>query len=44
MRNNPQRVAKEMPADDWFKESDIEGGQTSAPYFYWIIEGITSEN
>lgn len=35
---------KEMPADDWFKESDIEGGQTSAPYFYWIIEGITSEN
>ena len=35
---------KEMPADDWFKESDVEGGQTSAPYFYWVIEGITSEN
>ena len=24
--------------------SDVEGGQTSAPYFYWVIEGITSEN
>lgn len=33
----------EMPAGEWFKESDVAGGQTSAPYFYWIIEGITSE-
>ena len=34
----------EMKDGDCFKESDVEGGQTSAPYFYWIIEGITSEN
>lgn len=32
---------KEMPEGEWFKESDVEGGQTSAPYFYWVIEGIT---
>lgn len=33
-----------MEAGDHFEESDVAGGQTSAPYFYWIIEGITSEN
>lgn len=32
-----------MPEGEYFKESDVEGGQTSAPYFYWILEGITSE-
>lgn len=32
-----------MPEGNYFKESDVEGGQTSAPYFYWILEGITSE-
>ncbi len=34
----------EMKEGEFFKESDVEGGKTSAPYFYWIIEGITSEN
>ncbi len=33
-----------MNEGEFFKESDVAGGQTSAPYFYWIIEGITSEN
>lgn len=28
---------------DYFKESDVAGGKTSAPYFYWIIDGITQE-
>lgn len=32
-----------MAEGEFFKESDVAGGQTSAPYFYWIIEGITSE-
>lgn len=32
-----------MPEGDYFKESDVASGQTSAPYFYWILEGITSE-
>ena len=32
-----------MPEGEYFKESDVAGGQTSAPYFYWILEGITSE-
>lgn len=34
---------KTMAEGEAFKESDVAGGQTSAPYFYWIIEGITSE-
>ena len=34
----------EMKEGEFFKESDVEDGQTSAPYFYWIIDGITSEN
>lgn len=34
----------EMKEGEFFKESDVEDGKTSAPYFYWIIEGITSEN
>ena len=34
---------KIMPEGEWFKESDVAGNQTSAPYFYWIIDGITSE-
>ncbi len=32
-----------MPEGNYFKESDVAGGKTSAPYFYWILEGITSE-
>lgn len=32
-----------MAEGEFFKESDVEGGKTSAPYFYWILEGITSE-
>lgn len=32
---------KEMPEGEWFQESDVAGGQTSAPNFYWVIEGIT---
>lgn len=26
---------------EFYKESDVAGGKTSAPSFYWIIEGIT---
>lgn len=33
-----------MAEGEFFKESDVAGGKTSAPYFYWIIEGITSES
>ena len=32
-----------MAEGEFFKESDVANGQTSAPYFYWILEGITSE-
>ena len=32
-----------MAEGELFQESDVDGGKTSAPYFYWIIEGITSE-
>ncbi|MEA4955169.1 MAG: BMP family ABC transporter substrate-binding protein [Pseudoflavonifractor sp.] len=32
-----------VAAGDYFKESDVAGGKTSAPYFYWIIDGITEE-
>lgn len=35
---------KTMAEGEFFKESDVAGGQTSAPYFYWIIDGITSES
>lgn len=35
---------KTMAEGEWFQESDVENGQTSAPYFYWIIEGILSED
>lgn len=35
---------KTMPADDYYKESDVAGGGTSAPSFYWIIDGITAES
>ena len=27
---------------DYYKESDVAGGKTSAPSFYWVIEGITA--
>lgn len=33
-----------MSADDYYKESDVAGGKTSAPSFYWIIDGITEES
>ena len=33
----------EMAEGEWFEESDVDGGKTSAPYFTWIIEGITEE-
>jgi basic membrane protein A len=35
---------KTMPAGDYYKESDVAGGGTSAPSFYWIIDGITAES
>lgn len=35
---------KTMPANDYYKESDVAGGGTSAPSFYWIIDGITQES
>ena len=34
---------KTMPEGEYFAESDVAGGMTSAPSFYWIIEGITEE-
>lgn len=33
-----------VPEGEHFEESDVENGQTSAPYFYWIIDGITEIN
>lgn len=39
----PGPDTKTVAEGEFFKESDVEGGQTSAPYFYWILEGITSE-
>ena len=35
---------KTVAEGEWFNESDVAGGQTSAPYFYWIIDGITELN
>ncbi|MGE4354632.1 MAG: BMP family ABC transporter substrate-binding protein [Oscillospiraceae bacterium] len=35
---------KTVPEGEYFKESDVADGQTSAPYFYWIIDGITELN
>ena len=32
-----------MAEGEWYQESDVAGGMTSAPSFYWIIEGITEE-
>ena len=34
---------KTMAEGEYFAESDVAGGMTSAPSFYWIIEGITEE-
>ena len=34
---------KTMPEGEYFAESDVAGGMTSAPSFYWIIDGITEE-
>ena len=36
-----QKDTLTIPAGDYYKESDVAGGKTSAPSFYWIIEGIT---
>lgn len=35
---------KTVAAGEWFQESDVASGKTSAPYFYWIIDGITEES
>lgn len=35
---------KTVAEGEWFQESDVAGGKTSAPYFYWIIEGINEES
>lgn len=35
---------KVMAEGEFYNESDVKGGGTSAPSFYWIIEGITPEN
>lgn len=32
-----------MAEGEFFKESDVAGGKTSAPSFYWIIDGIVEE-
>ena len=34
---------KTMAEGEYFAESDVAGGMTSAPSFYWIIDGITEE-
>ncbi|MGI6028942.1 MAG: BMP family ABC transporter substrate-binding protein [Candidatus Heteroscillospira sp.] len=35
---------KTVAEGEWFQESDVANGQTSAPYFYWLIDGITELN
>ena len=35
---------KVMAEGEFYEESNVKGGGTSAPSFYWIIEGITAEN
>ncbi|MEG0596675.1 MAG: BMP family ABC transporter substrate-binding protein [Oscillospiraceae bacterium] len=34
---------KVMAEGEFYAESDVKGGMTSAPSFYWIIEGINVE-
>ncbi|MEG0765253.1 MAG: BMP family ABC transporter substrate-binding protein [Pseudoflavonifractor sp.] len=34
---------KTMAAGEFYDESDVAGGKTSAPSFYWIIDGINVE-
>lgn len=36
-------VTWEIGADEFFPESDVAGGNPSAPQFAWIIDGITEE-
>ena len=45
-RRSRRRGVDAPPTAEFKPESDLsqEGGQTSAPYFYWVIDGITSEN
>ena len=35
---------KTVAEGEWFQESDVANGATSAPSFYWIIDGITEES
>ncbi|MEG0272590.1 MAG: BMP family ABC transporter substrate-binding protein [Hydrogenoanaerobacterium sp.] len=35
---------KVMAEGEWYHESDVAGGNTSAPSFYWIIDGIKIES